>query len=179
MSTVRLRHVTREDLPMIGRWLAAPHVWRWWHQEHTPAALERDFGPVLRGEDPAEDFVAVVDDRPVGLLQRSVWRDDPDDLAALSRWTDVPDGAVTIDYLVADGVGLGLGPLVIGALVEDTWRTFPDCPAIIVPVVAGNRPSWRALEKVGFVRVAEAELPPDNPVDPPGHVVMRLDRSPS
>ncbi len=176
MAIVRLRPVTRHDLPMIGRWLAEPHVWRWWHQESTPEALERDFGPVLRSEEPAEDFVAEVDGRPVALLQRSRWHDYPEELESLSPWTDVPVGAVTIDYLVAEGVGLGLGPLVIGALVDDTWRTFPDCSAIIVPVAAGNRPSWRALEKVGFAKVADAQLSPDNPADPPDHVVMRLDR---
>lgn len=177
MPTVRLRHVTRDDLPMIGRWLAAPHVWRWWHQESTPEALERDFGPVLRREEPAEDFVAEVDGCPLALLQRSRWHDYPEELELLLPWTDVPEGAVTVDYLVADGVGLGLGPLVIGALVDDTWRTLSDCPAIIVPVAAGNRPSWRALEKVGFAKVCEARLPPDNPADPSDHIVMRLDRS--
>lgn len=47
---------------------------------------------------------------------------------------------------------------------------------IVVPIVAGNRASWRALEKAGFVRIAEGDLLPDNPVDPPAHVVYRLDR---
>jgi aminoglycoside 6'-N-acetyltransferase len=39
---------------------------------------------------------------------------------------------------------------------------------IVVPIVAGNRASWRALEKAGFVRIAEGDLAPDNPVDPAG-----------
>jgi RimJ/RimL family protein N-acetyltransferase len=41
----------------------------------------------------------------------------------------------------------------------------------IVPVAAGNVGSWRALERAGFVRVAEGDLEPDNPVGPPLHYV--------
>jgi len=32
------------------------------------------------------------------------------------------------------------------------------------------------LEKVGFRRIGEAQLEPDNPIDPPLHYVYRLDR---
>lgn len=46
----------------------------------------------------------------------------------------------------------------------------------VVPIFAGNRASWRALEKAGFIRIAEGDLVPDNPIDPPLHVIYRLDR---
>ncbi len=45
-----------------------------------------------------------------------------------------------------------------------------------MPVAAGNRASWRALERAGFTRIAAGPLPPDNPIDPPDHVVYRLMR---
>jgi aminoglycoside 6'-N-acetyltransferase len=45
-----------------------------------------------------------------------------------------------------------------------------------VPVVAGNVASWRALERAGATRYAEGDLAPDNPVDPPAHVVHRFVR---
>ena len=64
----------------------------------------------------------------------------------------------------------------ISAAVADTWRTLPRAGSIIVPVAAGNRASWRALEKAGFIRIAEGDLAPDNPIDPPQHVIYRLDR---
>jgi aminoglycoside 6'-N-acetyltransferase len=38
-------------------------------------------------------------------------------------------------------------------------------------VAAGNVASRRALERAGFVRVAAGPLTPDNPIDPPDHVV--------
>ncbi len=176
MDSVVLRPVTRDDFELLATWLAAPHVWRWWHQEFSPEALERDFGPGLRGEEPGENLIAEIDGRPVAHLQRSLWSDYPDELAEISPWVDVPEGAATIDYLVGEGVGLGIGPQVLTALVADTWERHVDCPAIIVPIAAGNRPSWRALEKVGFTRIGTAQLKPDNPIDPPDHVVMALER---
>jgi aminoglycoside 6'-N-acetyltransferase len=175
---VTFRRLEPDDLPRLAGWLAAPHVHRWWFHETTPDALERDFGAVLRGEEPAEDLVAVVDGRDVGLCQRSRWHDYPDEVAEIAPYVDLPAGAVTIDYLLGDvtDTGRGVGPAVIAALVADTWTRYPDCPAVVVPVAAGNRASWRALEKAGFRHVGTAELEPDNPVDPRDHVVLRIER---
>ena len=62
---------------------------------------------------------------------------------------------------------------------EFTELCFSDCPAasaIIVPVIAGNPASWRALETAGYERIAEGRIPPDNPIDDGWHVVYRRDR---
>lgn len=172
------RRLEEADLPMLAGWLEQPHVHRWWHHETTPEALERDFGAVLRGEEPAEDLVVELDGRPVGLCQRSRWHDYPAYVEEMAPSYAVPLDAVSIDYLIGDvaDTGRGLGPLVIAALVDDTWRRHPDARSIVVPVAEGNRPSWRALEKAGFTAVGRADLEPDNPVDPRDHVVLRLDR---
>ena len=173
------RRLTADDLPLLGRWLADPRFARWWHHDSSPEGVERDFGPGVRGEEPGEDLVVALDGRPFGLVQRSVIADYAEDLAELSRLVEVPEGAVELDYLIGepDLRGRGLGPRVIAALVADTFATRPATSAIIIPVVAANTASWRALEKAGFRRVAEGPLPPDNPVDDPLHVVYRVDRA--
>jgi aminoglycoside 6'-N-acetyltransferase len=175
---IGFRPLARDDLPLLAAWLREPGVARWWNHETTEEAIERDFGPSVRGEEPGEDLVVLLDGRPVGLLQRSVISDYAEDLAELSALVDVPPGAVELDYLIGDPAlrGRGLGSRMIAAAVEDTWRSRPDVPAVIVPVVAANVASWRALEKAGFRRIAEGDLEPDNPVDPPLHVVYRVDR---
>lgn len=175
---VTFRRLETADLPVLARWLQAPHVHRWWHHETTPEALERDFGPVLRGEEPAEDLVAAIDGRDVGLVQRCRWEDYPEYCAEIAPFVDLPTGAVSIDYLIGDlsDTGRGLGSTLIAALVSETWASHPDCSAVVVPVAAGNRASWRALERAGFHHVGTARLVPDNPVDPPDHVVLRIDR---
>lgn len=175
---ITFQHVTEKDFPLLAHWLAQPHVSRWWNHEFTAEAIERDFGPTLRGEEPAEDLIATRDGTPFALTQRSRWHDYPDELAELAPYLDVPITAMTIDYLIGEAhdVGRGVGTELVRALVSDTWSAHPACRLLIVPVAAGNPASWRALEKAGFRRVTEADLEPDNPVDPPLHYVYQLDR---
>jgi aminoglycoside 6'-N-acetyltransferase len=172
------RPLTADDLPMLAAWLAEPGVARWWHHETSAAAVERDFGPSVRGEEPGEDLVVLADGRPVGLLQRSWISDYPEDLDEFAALVPVPPGAVTIDYLIADPDrrGRGLGTRLVALAVAGTWIDHPDASAVLVAVVAGNVASWRALEKAGLRRVAEGDMAPDNPVDPPLHFVYRIDR---
>jgi aminoglycoside 6'-N-acetyltransferase len=172
------RRVTTTDFPLLGRWLAQPHVKRWWNHETSPEAVERDFITSARGEEPNEDFLALLDDEPVGLVQRSKLADYPEYLTEYSAIVPVPDGTATLDYFIGDParIGQGLGPRVIAAMVERTWTDYPDTPAIIVAVVAANRASWRALEKAGAIRIGTGDMEPDNPIDAPTHHVYRFDR---
>ena len=172
------RPLTAADLPLLGRWLAQPAVARWWAHDASPAAVERDFGPSVRGEEPGEDLVVLLGGRPVGLLQRARIDDHTEDLEEFSALVDVPPGAVELDYLLADEAprGRGLGTRLIAAAVAATWTDHPTAPAVLVAVVAANVASWRALEKAGLRRVAEGDMTPDHPDDDPRHVVYRVDR---
>lgn len=163
---------------MLGDWLGQPHIARWWNHETAPEAVERDFGPTARGEERAEDLLAFLDGRPIGLVQRCLLADFPDYLDEFAALVEVPAGAATIDYLVAGQhqVGKGLGSQMIAAIVERTWHDHPTTPAILVAVVAANRASWRALEKAGATRIASGEMEPDNPLDDRMHHVYRFDR---
>ena len=175
---VEFRHVTRADFALHARWLATPPVARWWHHEWTPAAVERDFGPSVDSVEPNEDWLALLDGQPVGVVQRSRVVDYDENLRDFASLVEVPVGALTIDYLLGDPsvYGRGLGSAMISAFVSRSFVELPDSPTILVSVVAANVASWRALEKAGFRRVAEGELEPDNPVDDPLHYVLRLDR---
>lgn len=172
------RPVTEADFPTLARWLAEPYVERWWHHETTPEAVERDFGPTVRGEEPNEDLLVQLDGRPVGLVQRCRYADYPEEERAVAAVVPVPPGALEVDYLIGepDLVGRGLGPRIVRAVVAASWSDFPDAPCVLVPVVAANRRSWRCLEKAGLVRVGTGDIPPDNPIDDPLHHVYRADR---
>jgi aminoglycoside 6'-N-acetyltransferase len=172
------RRTTRSDFALLETWLTDPVVHRWWHHETSPEAIERDFGPVIDAAEPAEDFIALVDELPVGLIQRCRWEDYPEERDELEGILEVPAEAMTIDYLIGlpQKRGHGVGTALIGAFVEKLWLDVPTTSVILVPVAAGNVSSWRALEKAGFRRVASGDLEPDNPIDPPLHFVLRLDR---
>ncbi|MFI1994552.1 GNAT family N-acetyltransferase [Actinoplanes sp. NPDC020271] len=178
MVSWSFRRVDTADFPLLAHWLAQPHVARWWHHEWSAEAVERDFGPSVRGEEPNQDWLASLDGRPAGLLQRCRWTDYPEYVAEMTPVYPLPPGAVSIDYLIGEAgdVGRGWGPSMIAAFVARTWTDLPGSTCVIIPVVAANRASWRALEKAGFTRVGEGELEPDNPVDDRRHLVLRLDR---
>jgi aminoglycoside 6'-N-acetyltransferase len=164
---IAFRPLRRTDFPLLARWLEEPRVARWWNHETSPEALERDFGPSIDGRDPTEMFVASADGRAYGFIQRYRLSDEPSYVAELSRLCTVPPGAISVDYLIGepDMRGRGLGAAMIAQLTQGE--------DVLVPVAAGNVASWRALERAGFVRVAEGELEPDNPIDPPLHYVYR------
>lgn len=175
---ILFRAVIATDFPLLGTWLGRPYVARWWNHETSPEAVERDFGPTARGEEPAEDLLALLDGRPFGLVQRQRLADYPEDLALFGALLRVPRNAMSIDYLIGEPalVGVGLGARMIRAVVEDTWRAHPAAECILVAVNAANTASWRALASAGLARVGEVDMPPDNPVDDPLHVVHRIDR---
>lgn len=177
-GTITFRRATESDFGLLAHWLAQPHVHRWWHHETSAEAVARDFGPAARGEEPSEDHLVLVDGEPVGLIQRARWYDYPEDVSALAGQVAVPEDAMSVDYFIGDvsRTGHGLGPQVVGAYVALLWRDHPGCRTVLVPVASGNRRSWRTLEKAGFELLAEVELAPDNPVDPPQHRLYRLTR---
>ncbi len=172
------RHLDEPDFDLLRAWLEQPHIARWWNHETTVEAVQRDFGPAARREEPSEDFLALLDGRPFGLVQRCRIADYPEYYDELAPVVEVPAGAMSIDYLIGEPArtGCGLGPRMIASMVTRTWSDHPDASCVVVPVVAANRASWRALEKAGLRRVGEGPITPDNPVDDPLHYVYRVDR---
>lgn len=178
MQAFTWRRVVPADFALLGSWLARPHVARWWNHETTAHAVQRDFGPAAAGQEPSQDLLVSHAGRPFGLVQRSWYADYPGYVAQLSHLVAVPAGAISVDYFVADpaDTNRGLGTAMVRAVLEDTWSGPRDATAVIVPVAAGNRASWRLLERAGLTRVAAGDLEPDNPIDPPLHYVYRADR---
>jgi len=150
-------------------------VRRWWNDDPSLAAIEADYGPCVDGSEPAEVFIAHCGGGPVGLIQRFRFGAYPQYIDDLAHILPVPASASSIDYLVGpeQALGKGIGTSMIAAFVDRLWKDDPATPAIIVPVQADNRASWRALERAGFTRVATGDLEPDNPTDRPEHYIYR------
>ncbi|WP_188544897.1 GNAT family N-acetyltransferase [Rhodococcoides trifolii] len=177
-SDLSWRRLTEADFGLLSTWFTEPQVARWWNHEPSGEAVARDFGPSVRGEEAGEDLIVCRDGVPVALVQRSPIAAYDTDLADFARIVTVLEGAVELDYLVGDASlrGLGLGSRIIAAVVDDTWRTQPEVPCVLVAIVAANTASWRAVEKAGFRRIGEGAMEPDNPIDDPLHYIYRIDR---
>ena len=178
MGDLQLRPLRRADFPLLAAWLATPHVARWWNHETSAAAIERDFGLVVDGVDPAAVFIAGIDGRPFGLVQRHAFADSPEWQAEMAAVVDVPDGALSVDYFVGEPALLrrGLGAAMVAEAVRGGWTAHPGAPAVIVAVSQANVASWRLLERAGLRRIATGEMTPDNPIDDRAHVIYRIDR---
>lgn len=175
---IALRRLGRDDFRLLARWLATPHVARWWDHDFTPEGIERDFGAVVDGEDPAEVFIARDAQEPFGLIQRYTFADNPGYRDEVSALVEVPENALSIDYFVGEPQRLrsGLATAMVGALLRSTWADYPSAEAVIVPVAAANEASHRLLARAGFREIGRGDLTPDNPIDGATHVVWRASR---
>lgn len=163
---VTLRPMTYDDLPLLTRWLAEPHVARWWLAEPRDlAAVTAKYGPSLDGTEPTELFVIADGDRPVGMIQRYRIADH-DDWARVLAGIAETEGAAGIDYLVGepDAVGRGVGSAAIAAFVPMVLARYA-ARSVVVAVQQDNRASWRALERTGFTRAWTGTLDTDDPSD--------------
>jgi aminoglycoside 6'-N-acetyltransferase len=178
MEDISFRQLARSDYPLLRSWLLQPHVQRWWADDPSFEALEADYGGCIDGTEPAEVFIALRGDAPFGLAQRYRLAAYPQYVNDLQALLDVPPHAASIDYLVGEeaDIGRGLGTKMLRAFVDRVWQEDAECTALLVPVHTGNIASWRALEKIGFVRASRGELDPDNPADTRDHYIMRLER---
>jgi aminoglycoside 6'-N-acetyltransferase len=179
LPEVQLRPLRRADFPLLSRWLAEPLVARWWHDDDSLDAVEAHYGPSVDGVDPTALYLAEHEGRAFGFIQVYRFDDEPESLAELSAVCPVPPGALSVDYLIGEGSarGRGLGAAMIAAAVARGFADHPDAGELLVPVVAANVASWRALERAGGTRYAAGELEPDNPVDSRDHVVHRFLRT--
>ena len=177
MPLISFRPLARADFPLLSYWLHQPHVARWWADDPSPTALEQDYGACIDGREPAQVFIALADSAPVGLVQRYRLAAYPEYLAELATLIHMLARASSIDFFVGEPTLLrqGLGSATLRAFADASWRADPGASCILVPTHADNLLSQRALERAGFARVAQGELPPDNLADTRAHVLYQLD----
>jgi RimJ/RimL family protein N-acetyltransferase/aminoglycoside phosphotransferase (APT) family kinase protein len=159
---IAFRRLQRDDLPLLARWQARPHIARWWGEPANLAAITAKYMPRIEGADPTEMFIIEVEGAPAGVIQRYRMADYPDWVAAIGC-----GDAAGIDYYLGDQslTGRGLGSRAIAAFARDTLARYPDLPLVIAAPQQDNVASWRALEKAGFSRLWEGQPDSDDPSD--------------
>jgi hypothetical protein len=66
-STISFRPLRRSDFPLLQRWLAAPHVARWWNERFDVASLEAKYGPGIDGREPIHVYLIQNESVPIGF----------------------------------------------------------------------------------------------------------------
>ena len=143
------REMTADDLPMIKRWLAAPHVREWWGDPSEQYALVS--GDL---EEPAMDqFIVSSDGRDFGYLQcyhLTAWN---------SGFGEQLKGSRGIDLFIgeADMIEQGHGSLMIRAFVDGYLQR--GTPRMVTDPDPKNLRALRAYENAGFTRVGMVDTP--------------------
>ncbi len=164
---LRLRPLTREDLPRLSRWLAEPHVAHWWRDPSDLASVRASYLPSIDGTDPTEVFIIEATGRVAGLVQRYLVADDPDWDHAV-RATGAASGcAAGIDYLIGEPelCGRGYGTAAISMFTTLTFDRYPQADAVVAIPQQANVASWRTLERAGYRRWWAGRLESADPSD--------------
>jgi len=143
------RPMSVEDLPMVGDWLAAPHVAAWWGDPYEQLALiTEDLGH------PAMDqFIIMEREAPLGYLQcytPTAWN---------AGFGPQPDCTRGIDLFIgwAEMIDRGHGSILIRAFVDSIFAT--GTPRAVTDPDPGNHRALRVYEKAGFRKDRLVETP--------------------
>ncbi|ULL01296.1 GNAT family N-acetyltransferase [Bradyrhizobium sp. I71] len=138
-TTYTFRPMTTADMPLIRRWLDAPHVAEWWHDPETLEFVGGD----LDHPDLAQFIVSK--DGPLAYLQ----------CYQLGEWHlgfgPQPTGTRGLDQFIgeADMLGCGHGSAFIRAFTDELFAR--GVPRIVIDPSPANARAIRAYEKAGFV----------------------------
>lgn len=138
------------DAEMLRRWLAQPHVAKWWGD--AARAMEH-----ARQSAPESHALIVADGAPVGYL---CWQEPPGDELEAAGLTDLPAGLVDIDILIGEArlLGQGIGSRALEALLARLCAGRPVRFAGLGTSTA-NTQAIRCCERVGFRLFREFEDP--------------------
>jgi len=141
--------MTADDLPLIKRWLAAPHVSEWWGDP------DQQFG-LVSGDlsEPAMDqFIVTAGERPFGYLQ----------CYRLTDWNigygDQPDGTRGVDQFIGepDMISCGHGSALTRQFTDGLLAA--GLPRVVTDPDPSNHRAVRAYEKAGFRRDRMVDTP--------------------
>jgi aminoglycoside 6'-N-acetyltransferase len=149
-----------DDLPIVRRWLLEPHVKRWWDdgvKSPYPDASIEDYREAIHGKDPTYHYLALIDSRPVGMLQHYRIADDPEYAAALALGED----AIGVDLFIGevDLIGRGHGPAMLRQFLREIAFPFHGIDVCVIGPSVKNIAAIRAYEKAGFRALREVEVP--------------------
>jgi aminoglycoside 6'-N-acetyltransferase len=153
--TIRRLRNDPEDIALLVRWRAMPHVRAWWDPDEAPPTAEEvaaRYGERTHPSSPTIPCVIELDGRPVGYIQSYRWASYAEEAHAM----EVPFDERTfgIDVFIGEPDALGVGARAIDLLCRHLERDL-DASWIALTTEVGNTRARRAYEKAGFVKVRE------------------------
>jgi len=171
VTSIEFRPMVADDLPLLHEWLQRPHVRRWWGEPRTLEGVVEHYQPAIDGREPTDHYLALLDGRPVGMVQTYLVADYPPHAELMGV-----DGRDTagLDILIGDEalVGRGLGTEILRRFIDDIVFSSPETISCVADPDERNLASIRAFEKAGF-RVERTFV---DPADGQTRAVVRRNR---
>ncbi len=146
---IEFRPLAMEDLPLLRRWLRAPHVRQWWYDAaETIDQVRARYAPRIAGGDPTRSFIIEHGGRAIGYIQTYRIRDYPE----YDRHVCAPEDCAGIDLFIGEPemVGRGIGTRVVAAFLRSLVFANAAIGSCAIGPEQGNRRAIRAYEKAGF-----------------------------
>lgn len=138
----RFRPVERRDLPLLRRWLEAPHVRQWWGED-----VDASLAEIAEAIDSiaTEPLIVELAGKPIAYLQSY----DPH-LEDGHPYQDQPFGTLGLDITIGvpEFLGKGHGPAIIRQFAEELFSE--GAPRLVIDPDPSNLRAIRAYEKAGF-----------------------------
>jgi aminoglycoside 6'-N-acetyltransferase len=136
----RFEPVTRDDYPLLRRWLAEPHVRAWWGEpEEEIALIDEDLG------NGPTDMRIVWQARPFAYVQ-----DYPAHHWPMPHFASFPDGARGIDTFLGETAWLGRGHAAAYLRQRAEALLAAGAPAVVTDPDPANLRGVRAWRAAGF-----------------------------
>jgi RimJ/RimL family protein N-acetyltransferase len=144
-----------DDLMLIRRWMAEPHVEKFWHQDWPLQRWRAELSAQLAGRHSLPCLVAF-DGEDVAYLE--VYRVGRD---VLAEHCEHEPHDLGLHIAIGDPArtGHGLGRVLLQAVAAGLLDADPQCTQVLAEPDVDNAPSIAAFAAAGFVPCGEITLP--------------------
>lgn len=149
---VYLRKMNIEDLPIFKKWLAEPHIAKWYHH---PQAWIEEIEKQEQEFNWIHHFIVEQEGKPIGFCQYYACQDSDE----LWEGYTAMGGSYSIDYLIGESESLrkGIGKELAADLLNKI-ALHPDAKRVVVEPEPENKASCGLLVSCGFVLDTETGI---------------------
>ena len=142
----------------MHKWLNQPHVHEWFDKdkENTLEEITERYGPKIKGEQPTDCYLVLLEEKPVAYIQTYKVNDWPE----FGNYVGYDDHTASIDLFVGDidFMGKGFGSLMLNKFLKEIVFTKDEITACIIGPEPKNTRAIKAYEKVGFKYVKTVQV---------------------
>jgi aminoglycoside 6'-N-acetyltransferase len=169
-DTISFRRLRYSDLPLLHRWLNAPHVARWWYGDATSwHGVQKEYTLYIEGREPVEPYLILHKDKLIGYIQTYLISDD-EEYASLVRVED----SAGVDMFIGGEEYLyrGLGSNILRRCLDEVVFRDENVKVCVIGPEPKNVAAIRAYEKAGFHFFKTLQVPGE----PEPEHLMRMGR---